>query len=164
MTKLLDSVLGRRPSGNLYHYTTQAGFLGIVTSRSLWASKVHYMNDATEFVHAVGIAKSVIASRAASGSNDRITLLNELRKRLDSISNIHMFVACLSEVGDLLSQWRGYCSAGNGFSIGVSSERLLPVLSRQGFGIAACVYDDSEQHRLLEEIVDDAVETISRSV
>ena len=164
MTKLSDSVLGRRPSQNLYHYTTQTGFLGIVTSKSLWASKVHYMNDATEFAHAIGIAKSVIESRASNGSNDRVRLLDELRKRLDSVSKTHMFVACLSEAGDLLSQWRGYCSGGNGFSIGFSPERLLPVLSRQGFGIAACVYDSGEQYRLLEELVDDAIEAISRSV
>ena len=75
-----------------------------------------------------------------------------------------MFVACLSEAGDLLSQWRGYCSAGNGFSIGFSQERLLSVLSGQGFGIAACIYDYKEQHSLSEELVDDAIEAIERSV
>jgi len=122
------------------------------------------MNDATEFVYAIAIAKNVIESRASSGSNDQVTLLDELRKRLDSISNNHMFVACLTEAGDLLSQWRGYCPAGNGFSVGFSSKRLLPVLYRQGFSIAACVYDGREQYRLLEELVDDAIEAIGRPV
>jgi hypothetical protein len=33
----------------LYHYTNQEGLLGVVTSASLWATHISYMNDAMEF-------------------------------------------------------------------------------------------------------------------
>jgi hypothetical protein len=33
----------------LYHYTSQDGLLGIISSASLWATNISYMNDATEF-------------------------------------------------------------------------------------------------------------------
>ena len=39
------------PHGTLYHYTTFTGLLGIVRSRSLWASDVRYMNDSAELRH-----------------------------------------------------------------------------------------------------------------
>lgn len=37
----------------LYHYTTAAGFLGIVGSRSLWATSSNYLNDPSEMTYAV---------------------------------------------------------------------------------------------------------------
>jgi hypothetical protein len=33
----------------IYHYTNQLGLLGIIEKRELWATKIHYLNDATEF-------------------------------------------------------------------------------------------------------------------
>ena len=33
----------------LYHYTDQNGLLGIIERSEMWATKVQYMNDATEF-------------------------------------------------------------------------------------------------------------------
>ena len=41
----------------LYHYTGQTGLLGIVESAELWATKIQYMNDATEFGLALGMAR-----------------------------------------------------------------------------------------------------------
>ena len=51
----------------LYHYTSQDGLLGIIESRSLWATNISYMNDATEF----GLSVRLIRDR----------LLDELQNR-----------------------------------------------------------------------------------
>ena len=32
----------------LYHYTTMDGLKGIIASKSLWATKIQYLNDASE--------------------------------------------------------------------------------------------------------------------
>jgi hypothetical protein len=45
------------PPETLYHYTTQDGLLGIIQSRSLWATNVSYMNDSTEFDLFLGLLK-----------------------------------------------------------------------------------------------------------
>jgi hypothetical protein len=52
----MDSVLGINlelatdsPPPILYHYTSQDGLLGILDSKSIWASKVQYLNDEQEF-------------------------------------------------------------------------------------------------------------------
>ncbi len=35
----------------LFHYTSYSGFLGILSSQTLWAKNYQYLNDATEIVH-----------------------------------------------------------------------------------------------------------------
>ena len=55
--------LSKAPPLTLYHYTDQAGLLGIMESRRLWATKVQYLNDFMEFGLAVDIAKKKLAER-----------------------------------------------------------------------------------------------------
>jgi hypothetical protein len=47
----------------LYHYTTQEGLLGILESKSLRATWIHYLNDSREFWHAFEVAKEQIDRR-----------------------------------------------------------------------------------------------------
>lgn len=49
--------------GLLYHYTSQHGLLGILGSQAVWATNTHFLNDPTEFVHALALAQPM-ASRA----------------------------------------------------------------------------------------------------
>src|ERR1700716_1658382 len=45
------------PPDILYHYTGQIGLLGIIEQAELWATKIQYMNDATEFGLALRLAR-----------------------------------------------------------------------------------------------------------
>jgi hypothetical protein len=53
----------------LYHYTDQAGLIGITTTDTelgtaqLWATKIQYMNDATEFGLAISIARESLRKK-----------------------------------------------------------------------------------------------------
>jgi hypothetical protein len=47
----------------LYHYTGQAGLLSIINTAELWATKIQYMNDATEFNLALSIARQILDER-----------------------------------------------------------------------------------------------------
>src|SRR5229473_5273124 len=60
----------------LYHYTSQDGLLGIIESRSLWATNISYMNDATEF----GLSVRLIRDR----------LLRELQNRKTKMEAGHL--------------------------------------------------------------------------
>jgi hypothetical protein len=44
------------PPDIIYHYTTQTGLLGIIENKELWATKIIYMNDSTEFAAEVRFA------------------------------------------------------------------------------------------------------------
>jgi hypothetical protein len=104
----------------LYHYTTQAGLLGIITSREIWATHTQYLNDSQEFQHAVAVAMSQVALKLAAESNeDRKTVLQRMLDGLmPSIETINVFVCSFSECGDSVAQWRAYGDATGGFAVG----------------------------------------------
>jgi hypothetical protein len=119
---------------------------------------MQYMNDASEFAHALEIGKKTIAERTRTADSDKEKkLLKNFEKTLNVISHVHIFVGSLSEAGDLLSQWRGYCPEGNGFSLGFNPSDLDKALSSQGFKLAPCVYDSEKKKTLLNELIDDAL-------
>ena len=117
----------------VYHYTTIEGLLGILSSRTLYASNISFLNDRKELIYVDDFIRELIVSRFA-------TVFNDLQKRgimtdnvdIDMISeheannflkSIHktsreaspIFVISFCRAGSmfeeqngLLSQWRGY--------------------------------------------------------
>ena len=107
----------------LFHYTTAAGLLGIVSSASLWATDVHFLNDAQEAVYAKEAVLEAVRRMESPTRNPshwaykhgdaahetfdgyRECILNELAE-----DQFGVYVTCFCEEGDLLSQWRAYGS------------------------------------------------------
>jgi hypothetical protein len=50
----------------LYHYTDARGLLGIIESHAIWATHLHYLNDAQEFAYAADLADQVLKEQRAS--------------------------------------------------------------------------------------------------
>jgi len=104
----------------IYHYTTTAGLIGIISSRCLWASDCRLLNDGTELTYALNTFYSELKrlnlppAELGGGYTIPYGVLNDFR----------MFIACFCENGDLLSQWRGY-SADQGFALGFDTSELL---------------------------------------
>src|SRR5262245_39760281 len=72
--EIYDGLRAKRPPlprDLLYHYTTQAGLLGIIESGALWASNVRYLNDRGEFGHAMGIAEKLLPLDGATSKDLR---------------------------------------------------------------------------------------------
>jgi hypothetical protein len=70
---------------------------------------------------------------------------------------VNVCVCSFSEEGDLLSQWRGYCSPGPGFALGFKSTTLQLLANRQNFFLAPCVYDWSTQYQIVQELIDETI-------
>jgi len=151
---LLEEFRKRRPTSRIFHYTSQAGLVGIVKSKCIWATSIHHLNDATEFDYARGLLKRVIGEKSQDGVGTR--LVRELNKLIVGSARINLFVTSFSEKPDLLSQWRAYCPNGNGYSIGFKYAQLADQMSRQKFFLAPCIYDPVEQEKLIRELVDQA--------
>jgi hypothetical protein len=152
--KYITTLLKKKPRSTIFHYTNQRGILGITESNSIWATNIHHLNDAAEFSHAIGIAKSEL--RKYKGTlNDKTEkkIINSLENHLERIERISIFVCSFSEEGDLLSQWRGYCQNGSGFSIGFNYSSLKNAIEKQGFILAPCVYDTKKQHVIIQELI-----------
>ena len=59
--------------------------------------------------------------------------------------------------GNLLSQWRGYCSYGKGISLGFSAAHVVSCATEQSYNIGQCVYDSGRQQEIVKEVIDTIV-------
>ncbi|SDU67953.1 DUF2971 domain-containing protein [Desulfobacula phenolica] len=146
----------------LYHYTNHVGLMGIMESKGIWASKIQYLNDFMEFNHAIEVSKTIIKEKREKRKDSVLDILfNKLTDKLEQIKNLNIFVASLSEEGDLLSQWRGYCPEGSGYSIGFSKKLIQKTILPQGFTLARCIYDQKKQNELMKKIINRAIQYTS---
>jgi hypothetical protein len=149
----------------LYHYTDQAGLLGIIGTGELWATKVQYMNDATEFTRVVELASKEIQRRIdnAKGIRDfELELLTFQLKNIHRITNINIFCVSFCRDPDLLSQWRGYSGQGSGYAIGFSAPGLLELTHRNSCRLGRCIYDEGAQVEIIRDLIDQAVHQADR--
>jgi hypothetical protein len=104
----------------LYHYCSVAALLSILQNRSIHLSSLKLSNDSMEGRHPMQtMMRMASTAKLSSDARERLeSLLRLLDRRFDSLG------FCLSEKGDLLSQWRGYADDAKGASIGFSRKVL----------------------------------------
>jgi hypothetical protein len=125
---------------SLFHYTTASGLIGIIQSKTLWATHAKFLNDTaecqllsalltpqveTEFLDIVPRLTDVGAFRPeimqTLGSQltteaERVT--SAILETIERVSPIHVTSFCRHQVAapecdhGLLSQWRGYAAGG----------------------------------------------------
>ncbi|VVM47440.1 DUF2971 domain-containing protein [Pseudomonas fluorescens] len=128
---------------SLYHYTNQGGLIGVLSSKNMWATQAHFLNDPTEFTHALNFAKRIASNLY---EDDYFEVFGwELRTRLEALSGESIFVASFSETPDLLSQWRGYCPAGSGYCLGFDFQGVKAFCDENGLRLEKCIYGHEEQ-------------------
>lgn len=122
----------------LYHYCNAASFASIVQSRSIWLSSLTLSNDTMEG----RLVNRAVMELARKDGLDEY-LLQRLEESLCILEQTFDGLGfCLSEHGDLLSQWRGYADNASGLSIGfsqtylerlalISSEKKVPLFTLQ---------------------------------
>jgi len=143
-----------QPPARLYHYTSQSGLVGILGSKKLWSTRIQFLNDSREFVYTLELWNEAIeaARKSLRTENEETVIggaLDALRKGLASTKTIPIHVACFSEDGDSLSQWRGYGRGKGSFSIGFQSEQLVAAAGDQHCFIAPCIYERERQRELV---------------
>ena len=104
----------------LYHYCSNQGFLSIIENRSIWLSALSLSNDSME-----GKIVSERLMNIAKLDNLDETVLPQYQTIISGLDSfIDGLGFCLSESGDLLSQWRGYANDATGVSVGFSKNYL----------------------------------------
>lgn len=153
--KTVEKLFKEAPDKTLYHYTGIGGLLGIVESRTLWASHIYYLNDAAEIVYARDILTKLIVKMKDGASKKEKEFLGHFKHWLKTfgINTYHLFIFSLSEEPNLLSQWRSYTPHGKGVSIGFSSNLILRMTEAQGLRIARCLYGRLEQEELMKGLL-----------
>lgn len=161
MVDIVADLLQRKPPDVLYHYTTQSGLIGIIRGSEIWATHTQYLNDRSEYIHAVGLIRDAVNGRLQS-ERDPVTkaVLAEIIARIsDDLASINVCVCSFSEDGDSLSQWRAYGEPMAGYAVGFDCEFLQTRGEKQQFILAPCLYNPSEQgefiNRFLDRVVDE---------
>lgn len=153
-----SKILNRKRPSILFHYTTPIGLLGISQSKKIWATDLRFLNDKKEFQHSLDITNSILEGFYKVDDNPKklkglnYDFVEFVRINLREKWNPKVYVASFTEEGDLLSQWRGYCSKG-GFSIGFHFNSLFQIAKKHDSFLLPCVYDFKIQNKILEELL-----------
>jgi hypothetical protein len=161
------------PDKPLHHYTTLKGFNGIINDGEIWATNIYYMNDQAELNRAIQLLHAELDARIAllreehlklrpnaSGPQTDPAVINiEAKLRffegvkstvLSKVKEkrIQFYICSFTELDDRLSQWRGYCEDGAGFSIGFDFTEI-----KANLFLSKCNYDEGQQRQILNELV-----------
>ncbi|RPI72229.1 MAG: DUF2971 domain-containing protein [Geobacteraceae bacterium] len=136
----------------LYHYCSTPIFHSIMRSRSIWLSSLSLSNDSME---GKLVAKAITRLAERDGL-DRNTV-ERLQEWLAIVENESDGLGfCLSEEGDLLSQWRGYAADATGVAIGFSRAYLEEIATSSakvnppGFSLNRVEYSLSGHENMVE--------------
>jgi hypothetical protein len=147
-------LIARRPAPDiLHHYTDAWGLKGIIESGTVRATHIAYMNDASEYLHAVNLlSDQIFEEKKVRTNKDQLALLEKITAPVANTKPEHVapyFVACFSEKENSLNQWRAYARGEGGYSIGFNTQSLMRPLSRHVAILAPALYNRHEQAKLI---------------
>jgi hypothetical protein len=158
-----DRIQGDAPK-RLYHYTDVGGLIGILSSSSLWATNLRFMNDAEELAHSWRLMLEVlheVKGRARSPAQVELIEEIELAARSKWAGYPDFYATSFTENGDLLSQWRAYGSSGGGYAIGFDAAQLVDASFRHTQSnriLNRVIYDEQSQLQMLRATADRMLE------
>ena len=157
----------------LYHYCSLSTFLNIFRKDnsgqpyiSIWLSDIQKSNDSLELIKLRDclfrqIDDNIWDLRCIcnnESNSERGVQLNALwknsKKEIYKVSSKHL-AFCLSENGDLLSQWRGYADDGQGVSIGFKKDFFHKISD-----LTSTPYEDGEATFEFKPIIYDDVKAL----
>lgn len=155
----LKYLFQHEPSKCLYHYTGMDGFLGILSTRSVWASEARFLNDTAEVAHFFSslVGQIKINNHHEGPKRDLFQQFQEwtkIRNHSRSGGSPSLFLASFSEDGDLLSQWRGYCPNGGGVSLGFMPNSITQTAKMNGAMLGRCIYKKENLEDVATTILD----------
>ena len=140
----------------LYHYTTQAGLLGILQHRELWATDVRFFNDSKELQLIFEEVARRLPPALLVPAGNKAELYRVLRHSLSIESMLaglaSRWVISFSADGDMLSQWRAYASP-VGYSLGFEVTLPKPRFDPPEVQLVKCEYSP----HALEDAIDGAI-------
>lgn len=140
----------------LYHYTGSEGLLGILRDGTLHATDLRFVNDRTEYQHAVDVAARLVSGERDGEDRLLFECIQELLKDSTEYMTGPVFIASFSECGDDLNQWRAYSYGGTGFCIGFDSRKLIEGVG-ESWRLSPCIYEDSAKDAMIVQRLSDTI-------
>lgn len=151
--KIVKNKTEEKPKEILYHYCSNNAFHSIIENRSIRLSSLSLSNDFME-----GKLVAEIIERIAKADGLDESAMNLLQRKVSNLEQaLDGLGFCLSEEGDLLSQWRGYAADATGVSIGFFKPYLkqfaktsCEIPGKSGFSLNRVEYEPKRQERLIK--------------
>lgn len=147
------------PQNTLYHYCSTDTFFSIIENKSIHLSSLKFSNDLKEGIMVEEIVKNIL--KGIDIDND---LYNKIIHTIRQYQlNYAGFGFCLSETGDLLSQWRGYADDASGISIGFNVNFINSLIdtttinSSTIFKLIKIEYNSIKQINSIKHIIHDLI-------
>ncbi|MBY5733413.1 MULTISPECIES: DUF2971 domain-containing protein [Rhizobium] len=129
----------------LYHYCSAATFQAIISRNTIRLSALRSSNDSMEGAWYDGKLLEAIRKQA----EDIPGWYFEQQAYINRGATVGL---CLTEAGDLLSQWRGYADDGRGFCIGFNGPKLMEFCLMGGQAIKV-IYNEDDQEDFIRKLV-----------
>jgi hypothetical protein len=166
MSNPIGELLNAPIPEKLWHYTSIQAFHGIVTSKTMWATDLHFLNDREEFIHAKALANDMVAAAPELDSNG-FPKRGFLQKAVavafgGPLTGMQVFVASFTAAEDQLGQWRGYSYGSSGVSLAFDLKAIRPPAGSDTLvSFAPCVYDPVKKVELLSYALHHFTEEVS---
>ena len=143
----------------LYHYCSTESFYKIISERQIKLSALSFSNDSREGRLAWKTIEKLCIERGLN--RYQISNMKGILDFFESDFDSHGF--CLSEEGDLLSQWKMYADDANGISIGFSKAYLDKLRSnKKELTLSKVMYTEVEHKKTLTPIFEKAHDILKR--
>ena len=137
-----------RREDKLYHYTTESGMAGILSSGKLWATDYRFLNDREEFGLLEERMEQAIMDLCLWPDDEKMIwelLLSKMsRKDENEDGRGSYFVACFSTDPDSLLLWSEFADI-RGCNLGFDNEDILSCCCAQGAYPGMVIYSKEEQ-------------------
>ena len=139
----------------LHHYTTADGLLGILKSKQIYATNSRFLNDYSEGLFGLSIAKEAIFDLTKTTKHffEQTFLATAQTKLSGGDTTEQIYVACFCETRDLLSQWRGY-GANGGYSADFATSEMFTPRGLRGGELIKVLYEPKLQNRLVRSLIE----------
>lgn len=166
----------------VYHYCSTNTFMNIISGKSIRLSDITKSNDSMEILWITKFIKEILDEEFNKETtstqyfkngypHDSFTELVEIYSEdfFKEESRLYSYlVCCFSEVGDLLSQWRGYANDATGLAIGFDTNKLSLIgkpskddhFSSDIFYFGKVVYDEYTQKAQIRKCAQELIKEL----
>ncbi len=141
------------PPSTMYHYTSTAGLISIISNNEVWLSEATYLNDRHEIEHGRRLACGRLEAKIASETSFEVRgMLERARSRFENWSDPEVYVACFSFGGDDLTQWRSYGGPDGPVAIEFEHGPMMFGYTADG-ALDQVLYDAVDQHWVFDNVL-----------
>ena len=114
-----------KASDIIYHYTKCGGAQGIITDKSIRATRSDFLNDTNEICYILTVANEIIDQ--LENFLWRELLKNNITRPIEQISKNKYYIASFSTEPDSITLWAEF-GENTGYNVGFYSEKLIQIL------------------------------------